>query len=247
VILTRVLPTVAEPLDPNAPDFRDRLADLYRPGRADWVRLNLIGSVSGSATGPDGTSETLTNPIDRAILGVIRRHADVVVVGAASVRAEGYFVPRKGALAVVSRTGSFADHQIKDVQLSGAAGRGTLIILCPAGAIETARATIGPAEVTIIPVPDVDGSLTAPAIITALRDAGYRSIVVEGGPSLATLFVLDDAVDELCLTTSPVLNGGATPLFGADEFADRPLTLAQLLVDSGGATYARWQLRQPPL
>jgi riboflavin biosynthesis pyrimidine reductase len=240
VILTRVIPTDEEPLDQDSPDFRDRLAELYRPGATDWVRLNLIGSVSGSATGPDGTSETLTNPVDRTILGVIRSHADVVVVGAASVRAEGYFVPRSGALAVVSRTGNFADHQIK-----GTAQHGTLIILCPAAAVDTARATIGMAEVTIIPVPDIDGSLTAPAIVTALRDAGYRSIVVEGGPVLATLFVMDNAADELCLTTSPVLNGGAMPLFGAHEFADHPLTLTQLLVDSGGATYARWALRQP--
>jgi riboflavin biosynthesis pyrimidine reductase len=242
VILTRVVPAVEQPLDQDAPDFRDRVADLYRPDAADWVRLNLIGSVSGSATGPDGTSETLTNPVDRAILGVIRSQADVVVVGAASVRAEGYFVPRNGALAVVSRTGNFADHQIKDT-----GQHGTLIILCPAAVVETARTTIGMPEVTIIAVPDVDGSLTAPAIVTALRDSGYRSIVVEGGPGLATLFVTDDAVDELCLTTSPVLNGGAVPLFGAREFTDRPLTLMQLLVDNGGASYARWALRQPSL
>ena len=240
MILTRVIPTVEESLDQDAPDFRDRLADLYRPGAADWVRLNLIGSVSGSATGPDGTSETLTNPVDRAILGVIRGHADVAVVGAASIRAEGYFVPRNGVLAVVSRSGNFADHQIK-----GTTQHGSLIILCPKAAVETARATIGLPEVAIIPVPDVDGSLTAPAIVTALRDAGYRSIVVEGGPVLATLFVTHDAADELCLTTSPVLNGGAMPLFGMQEFATRPLTLTQLLVDSAGATYARWALRKP--
>ncbi|HEX3679280.1 MAG TPA: dihydrofolate reductase family protein, partial [Galbitalea sp.] len=94
MILTRVIPTAEQSLDQDAPDFRNRLADLYLPDATDWVRLNLIGSVSGSATGPDGTSETLTNPVDRAILGVIRSHADIVVVGAASVRAEGYFVPR---------------------------------------------------------------------------------------------------------------------------------------------------------
>jgi riboflavin biosynthesis pyrimidine reductase len=239
VILTRVLPTVEAPIDQDSPDFRERLADWYRPAAAEWVRLNLIGSVSGSATGPDGTSETLTNPIDRTILGVIRGLADVVVVGAASVRAEGYFVPRTGALAVVTRTGNFAEHQIK-----GSTEHGTLIILCPAAAVETARETIGMPEVVILPVPDVDGSLTAPAIVTALGDAGYRSIVVEGGPALATLFVTEDAVDELCLTTSPVLNGGAMPLFGGHEFADHPLELAQLLIDSGGATYARWLLRK---
>jgi riboflavin biosynthesis pyrimidine reductase len=240
VILTRVVPTVDDPVDLAAPDARERLADLYRPPAADWVRLNLIGSVSGSAIGPDGTSETLTNAADRAILGVIRRLADVVVVGAASVRAEGYFVPRNGALAVVSRTGDFSGHQIKDTTTNG-----TLVILCPPAAVDTARATIGIPDAKVIPVRDVDGSLTAPDIVAALRAEGHRSIVVEGGPELATLFVLGGAVDELCLTTSPVLNGGRLPLFGADQFAVHPLALSQLLVDDAGATYARWTLREP--
>jgi riboflavin biosynthesis pyrimidine reductase len=237
VILTRVVPTVDEPLDLDSPDARERLAELYRPGSAHWVRINLIGSVSGSATGPDGTSETLTNAVDRIILKVIRRHADVVVVGAASIRAEGYFVPRDGALAVVSRTGDFAGHQLK-----GTTANGRLIILCPAAAVETARASIGLSDVTVLSVPDTNGSLSAPDIVAALRGAGSRSIVVEGGPELATLFVVDDAIDELCLTISPVLNGGRMPLFGTHEFADHPLTLTQLLVDGDGATYARWAL-----
>ncbi|HEY5231549.1 MAG TPA: dihydrofolate reductase family protein [Galbitalea sp.] len=238
MILTRVVPEADEPIDLESPDFRERLVELYGPGGSDWVRLNLIGSVSGSATGPDGTSETLTNPVDRAILGVIRSQADVVLVGAASIRAEGYFIPRNGALAVVSRTGNFADHQLR-----GTTARGRLIILCPSAAVETAQQTIGMPDVTVIAVPDADGSLSAPDIVSALRGAGFRSIVVEGGPEIATLFVIDDAVDELCLTTSPVLNGGAMPLFGSREFDGHPLTLTQLLVDSGGATYARWRMR----
>jgi riboflavin biosynthesis pyrimidine reductase len=98
-------------------------------------------------------------------------------------------------------------------------------------------------DVTVISVPDTDGSLSAPDIVTALRNAGFHSIVVEGGPELATLFVVDNAVDELCLTTSPVLNGGRMPLFGGNEFAEHPLTLTQLLVDGSGATYARWQVK----
>jgi riboflavin biosynthesis pyrimidine reductase len=238
VILTRVVPEADEPIDLESPDFRVRLAELYRPGASDWVRLNLIGSVSGSATGPDGTSETLTNPMDRAILGVIRSQADVVLVGAASIRAEGYFIPRNGALAVVSRTGNFADHQLR-----GTTARGRLFILCPAAAVKIAQQSIGMPDVTVIAVPDADRSLSAPDIVSALRGAGFHSIVVEGGPEIATLFVLGDAVDELCLTTSPVLNGGAMPLFGSREFDGHPLTLTQLLVDTGGATYARWRMR----
>ncbi len=104
VIVRRVFPTAGEPIDLDVPDARDLLTALYEPSRPGQVRLNLIGSVSGSATGSDGTSETLTNSADRMILKVIRSLADVVVVGAATVRAEGYFVPRSAALAVVTRT-----------------------------------------------------------------------------------------------------------------------------------------------
>jgi riboflavin biosynthesis pyrimidine reductase len=239
VILARVVPRFDDPIDLDAPDAREQLAELYRPVSAEWVRLNLIGSVSGSATGPDGTSDTLTNPVDRIILKLIRRSADVVVVGAASIRAEGYFIPRSGTLAVVSRTGNFAGHQLK-----GTTADGNLVILCPEAAVETARTTIGMPDVTVLAVPDTGGSLSAPDVVTALRGAGFRSIVVEGGPQLATLFVVDNAVDELCLTTSPVLNGGRMPLFGAREFAEHPLILSQLLVDGSGATYARWLVQR---
>jgi riboflavin biosynthesis pyrimidine reductase len=240
VILTPVFPIAANPIDLESADAKQRITELYGPPRKDWVRLNLIASVSGSATGPDGTSETLTNSADRLILGVIRALSDVVVVGAASVRAEGYFVPRSGALAVVSRTGDFGGHQIR-----GTGNSGTLLILCPASVADTARSTIGLPDVTVLAVPDVDGSLSATAIVTALRGQGFRSIVAEGGPGLATQLVLGGVVDELCLTTSPVLNGGKLPIFGADEFDGRALELSQLLIDADGFSYARWALRQP--
>jgi riboflavin biosynthesis pyrimidine reductase len=237
VTLRRVFPTADEFIDLDAPDARERLAELYALPRTDWVRLNLVGSVSGNATGLDGTSESLTNPTDRLILKAIRSLSDVVVVGASTVRAEGYFVPRSGALAVVSRTGDFSAHQLK-----GTANNGTLVVLCPESAVETARATIPVPGLRVIAVPDEQGSLTARAIVTALRGEGYASIVTEGGPELAALFVTGGVVDELCLTTSPVLNGAGLPLFGAAEFDDHPLELTQLLIDGGGATYARWSL-----
>jgi riboflavin biosynthesis pyrimidine reductase len=240
VILTPVHPQAEPPIDIYAADARDRIADLYRLPSADWLRINLIASVNGSAAGSDGTSETLSSPADRLILKVIRALSDVVVVGAASVRAEGYFVPKDGVLAVVSRSGDFSGHHIRDT-----GNHGTLLILCPASSVATARGTIGLSGVTIVPVPDADGSLSAGAIVTALHGQGFRSIVAEGGPALATHLVIGGVVDELCLTTSPVLGGGALPLFGTRPFPEHPLTLEQLLIDDQGFTYARWGLRKP--
>ena len=235
--LTRVFPAGGTAIDLDAPDARDRIAELYRPPRTDWLRLNLIGTLSGNAAGSDGTSESITNPVDRVILNVIRSLADVVVVGAASVRAEGYFVPRRAALAVVTRSGDFTGHQI-----TSTGDRGPLLVLCPADSADRARETIGNSAAQIVVVPDIDGSLPAAAIVNALRESGYPSIVAEGGPAIAAHLVLGGEVDEVCLTTSPQLNGGALPLFGAKEFAPIPLALQQLLMDDEGATYARWSV-----
>lgn len=230
-------PDVGAPIDLDAPHAREQVTELYRPPRAYWARLNLIGTLSGSAVGPDGTSETITNPIDRVILRVIRTLADVVLVGAASVRAEGYFMPRHAALAVVSRTGDFTEHRI-----TGSGEHGPLLVLCPADAVQRARETLNDPAALVIPVPDVDGSLPAFAIVGALREAGYSSIVAEGGPSIAAHLVTGGVIDEVCLTTSPQLNGARLPLFGSDEFASIPLTLTQLLIDDNGVTYARWRV-----
>ncbi len=241
MIVRRVFPTAGEPIDLDVPDARDLLTALYEPSRPGQVRLNLIGSVSGSATGSDGTSESLTNSADRMILKAIRSLADIVVVGATTVRREGYFIPRSGALAVVTRSGDLSQHRLK-----GTSGAGTLVILCPAAAVEAVTATAPVADARIVVVADSDRLLGATSIVDALRHEGYASIVAEGGPQLARLFITGGVVDELCLTTSPVLNGGVLPLFGPGEFAEHPLALSQLLVDDGGATYARWALADRP-
>ena len=237
MILTRVFPPPGIPIDLAEADAREQLAELYRPPRADWVRINLIGSISGSAKGSDGTSETLTNPADRALLGVIRGLADVVVVGAASVRAEGYYIPRRSELAVVTGSGELGSHLV-----TSTGDRAAFFVLCPASAVERARASVGDADVQIVVVPDVDGRLSAEAIIASLRGEGFASIVCEGGPNLAAQFLTGGVVDDVCLTTSPVINGAVAPVFGSDEFPDHRVTLAQLLVDDASGVYARWSV-----
>ena len=105
MIVRRLFPDSGEPIALDAADARARLLELYQLAGTDTLRINLISSVSGSAAGGDDTSETLTNAADRKILGVIRRDSDVVLVGAASVRAEGYQLPRTAPLAIVTSSG----------------------------------------------------------------------------------------------------------------------------------------------
>jgi riboflavin biosynthesis pyrimidine reductase len=52
-----------------------------------------------------------------------------------------------------------------------------------------------------------DGAVDFAAAVAALRDLGYRRILCEGGPRLFAAGVAGGAVDELCLTLSPMLTG----------------------------------------
>jgi riboflavin biosynthesis pyrimidine reductase len=146
MILRRVHPGPAESLELDADGTRQRLLELYAPPEGQWLRLNLVTSVSGSAAGSDGTSETLTSAVDRRILGVIRELADVVLVGAESVRAEGYVRPKRTPLAVVTGSGDLAGHRI--------AGTGpAVVVVCPPEAVERARASVDDAVIVTVPGP----------------------------------------------------------------------------------------------
>jgi riboflavin biosynthesis pyrimidine reductase len=235
VKLTRLIPGGASPLDLDDDTSQAILDEYYRPPSDEWVRLNLVGSVDGSAAGSDGTSDSLSNPIDRRVLRTLRGLADAVVVGAASVRSEGYHVPRTAALAVVTGSGDLSGHRIITT-----GQRGPLLVVCPPSAAATARRTLGGAAAHIIEVPAEGTQLSPHNILRALADGGYRSIVCEGGPSLAAQFVAAGVLDEICLTTSPVIGGTSLPLFAGAPLNETPLTLTQLLVDERSFLYSRW-------
>jgi riboflavin biosynthesis pyrimidine reductase len=230
VSLTRLVPGPVEVIDL---DDRDRLLELYRPPRTPWLRFNLITSVGGSAAGSDGTSESLTNPADRRLLGVIRELADIVLVGAQSVRAEGFQLPRRARLAVVTTSGDLAGHRID-------ATDGRVYVICPASSAVRAAKSLPGAEIIVL---DGDGPLAPAAIVAALHDRGFASIVCEGGPSLVAQFVASGLADELCLSTSASLGGPSLPLLGSAEIDPVRLELSQLLVDDASGLYARWAVR----
>ncbi|MBB5631839.1 riboflavin biosynthesis pyrimidine reductase [Cryobacterium mesophilum] len=235
--LTRLIPAPPAGFDLDDADD-DTLESLYTPPQARWLRLNLVASVNGNAAGSDGTSNGLSNRTDRRILGAIRRLSDVVLVGASSVRREGYFLPKSAPLAIVTGTGDFRGHRIPaDV------GPGRIIVLCPASAEDMVRSSLGDRPVAIVQLPGP--RLQASAIVDALRRLGHERIVCEGGPMLASQLVDADVVDELCLSTSPIVNGVDVPVLpGLD--GSRPLRLNQLLVDSESVLYARWAVRSAP-
>jgi riboflavin biosynthesis pyrimidine reductase len=239
VIVTRLHPGVREEFDLGSPEGLERVAELYRAPRREWLRINLVASINGNASGNDGTSDGLSNRVDRKILGIIRRASDVVLVGAAGVRAEGYLLPRTAPLAVLSASGDLTGHAIPPGTPDG-----RVLVFCTRDGLDRARATLRGASAEVVVLPDERGRIAPDDLVAALRDRGLLHIVCEGGPSLAGQLLDAGVVDELCLTTSPRIMATSLPVFGAAISVEQEVGLSGLLLDEGSALYARWSLRR---
>ncbi|MER6466992.1 dihydrofolate reductase family protein, partial [Streptomyces sp. NPDC001228] len=64
-------------------------AYAYPAGREVWLRANMVSTLDGAAQ-HDGRSQPISGAADMRIFGTLRALADVVVVGAETVRQEGY-------------------------------------------------------------------------------------------------------------------------------------------------------------
>ena len=268
-MLRRVWPANGGELDTDSPDARATLLDWYTPHDPEYLRLNFVTTLDGRVAGTDGTSESLTSRADRMILGVIRQHADVVLVGAETVRREGYLRPRRAALAIVTASGDLTGHRLDEKRPDqqrpdhnpsahqrsdrlnqpaapvDTAALGPVIVLTTATGAERAAAALPWATVLVLPMAE-HGRIMPAEIVSTLRSQGYFGIAAEGGPTFATQLVGTSLVDELCVTVIPTLGGPALPLLGQAETPAWPLTARQLLLDDAGAQYGRWDLRRSP-
>ena len=78
------------------------LAELYAVPATPWLRVNMVSTVDGSATGESGVTGTINNAADKRVFHALRRFADVIVVGAGTARTERYR-PADRPIVVVSR------------------------------------------------------------------------------------------------------------------------------------------------
>ncbi|MDO5710635.1 MAG: dihydrofolate reductase family protein [Micrococcales bacterium] len=70
------------------------LARLYASPRgipsARWVRTNMVSTLDGAATGADGRSGSINTGADKVVFDLLRAWSDGILVGAQTVRTEGY-------------------------------------------------------------------------------------------------------------------------------------------------------------
>lgn len=221
------------------------LAALYAapelPPGAVHVRAMMTTTLDGAIAGADGTSGSLHDPDDSFLFSVLRALADVVLVGAATVRAEDYRGVRgredllrpslrpggapRPALAIWSRSGELPHYVDPD--------QPTYLLTPSAGAGEAA-------ERSGLPAAQVLAADSAEEAVDALAARGMRLIQAEGGPSALARLAEAELLDELCFTTAHRTVGGPSPrvLDGAPH--QTRWTLESLLLGEG-ATLSRYR------
>jgi riboflavin biosynthesis pyrimidine reductase len=226
----------------SRPVVRADLVGLYDWPAATWLRTCMVIGLDGGIAGPDGLSASISSPADRAVLAAVRAHSDAYLVGAATVRAEGYrpVVARPGVRQVRVAAGQRPAPTLAVV--SGSCrfdwGRTTFqgsaeppVILTGATSDPGDRAAARDAGCEVLVVGD-GPRVDLPSAVAALRDRGLGRITAEGGPELLAQLVAEDLVDEVDLTLSPTLVAGPRPASAAPAVLHR-LALHQLLVDDG--------------
>jgi riboflavin biosynthesis pyrimidine reductase len=223
---TRLLPDVAAGLT-----AADVAADAPGPApeRRPFVAVNMIATADGRAT-IAGRTGPIANRADYELFHALRERFDAVMVGAETVRVEGYgAMDRLGVL----------------VTRSARVPAGVGLLAAPGNRI-----------VVLTPSPDASLPATA-AGLSYLRGSleegvrrlaaehGVRSILCEGGPALLGDLVRARLVDELHLVIAPKLAAGADPLTilsGAPLDPPADLSLRSLH-ESGGYLFCRYALR----
>jgi riboflavin biosynthesis pyrimidine reductase len=226
-------------------------AEARSAGGGVWLRANMVSSLDGAAQ-HDGRSQPISSDADMRIFGTLRGLADAVVVGAETVRLEGYrparardaFAERRAAagqgpapaIAVVSASLNldfslplFTEPLVPTLVLTGAAAS-------PERIHEAEKAG---AEVVVAG----DGPGVEPArAVHALAERGLVRLLTEGGPRMLGQFAAAGVLDELCLTVSPTMTvGDAQRIAGGPGLPDPARFALDSVLEEAGFLFTRYR------
>ncbi len=207
----------------------ERLRALYEPPRTPWLRVNMVSTVDGAATGATGLTGSINNPADKRVFHLLRSTADAIVVGAGTARAERYG-PAVVPIVLVSRAGEVP------VKLQGAPPGQVLLATCATSpGLAESRRLLGEENVLVAGEESVDLGM----LRNELAGRGLRNLLGEGGPQLLGAMLAARVVDELCVTVVPEAIAGTHLRITDGAGVDVPLELTTLL-EEDGTLIGRW-------
>jgi riboflavin biosynthesis pyrimidine reductase len=203
--MRRLFPHPAVEVDP---------VDAYQlpVGPGVHVRGNMVTSVDGAAAF-EGRVAPISGPADERVFHLLRALTDVILVGAGTVRVEGYHGPLLSEDGQRWRQAAGLEAHPRLAVLSGRLDldftsplftdppRRPLLVTASSAPPERRESAARVADIVIAGDDRVD--LTA--AVSSLADRGMRHVLCEGGPHLLGQLFVAAAVDELCLTVAPTV------------------------------------------
>jgi riboflavin biosynthesis pyrimidine reductase len=230
------------------PDAQDDV-DIHERYAQGWLphgglRANFVCSADGAAQA-QGRSAGLQTPGDNRVFAALRDLADIVLVGAGTAVAEGYAPISLSARRRAVRRAHGLSEELPTAVISrslrldpraelfaGDAGPRTMVLTC-ASAPAGQRAQLA-RHADVVDCGDDD--VQPAAVRAALAERGLTRVLSEGGPTAFARLARAGAVDELCLSVSPMLlgPGPGRVTAGADVWpGPSPLRLAGVLSEDG--------------
>jgi riboflavin biosynthesis pyrimidine reductase len=230
---------------------------------------NFVASIDGVVAIPGETQSnrmiSANSEADRFVMGLLRACADAVLVGAGTMRSSPRTLwtaehaypsaapqfgelrrtrrrPPRPTLAVLSGSGSIDPRH-------PALEAGALVLTSKRGAARLRDRL--PRASTILEI-GAEAPVDPVAAVEALRRRGHQLILTEGGPTVFGALVASGLVDELFLTTSPLLAGrsldGSRPAL-VENAAFLPTTTVECellaLRRSESQLFLRYRLTKP--
>lgn len=200
-----------------------------RAGERPWVMVNMVASIDG-ATALGGGSTDLNDEDDRRLFHALRAAADVVLVGASTVRAEDYGpVSLPDAVVAARRTAGLGEApRLAIVSRSlGLDPRARVfggptppyVFAAESSPVERREALDDVAEVVTA---GRDGAEVG-RIVERLGEDGHRVVLCEGGPSLNGQLAETGLIDEMDVTINPTVVGGDSKRMVHGPAVDPPL------------------------
>lgn len=224
------------------------LAAVYAAGRrpGGWLRTNFATSIDGAITGADGKSRSVNSEADHVVFELLRALSHAVVVGAGTVRAEGYPALTVDTRWEASRRAIGLPDALPLVAVTSRGGVPPSFLGQPVGSVllathaaspglAAAREQLGDDQVVVCGEDAVDDR----RLVSALADRGWTQLLCEGGPHLHRSMVAAGVVDEICLSVTPVVVGGdgsRVTAGGGLDAAYRPA----VLIEEDGTLMGRW-------
>jgi diaminohydroxyphosphoribosylaminopyrimidine deaminase/5-amino-6-(5-phosphoribosylamino)uracil reductase len=177
-----------------------------------FVLWKYAATLDGRIAAADGSSRWISAPQSRADVHRLRAEADAVVVGSGTLRSDDPQLAVRG----VDGEARQPLRVVVDSNATIKPGARVLDASAPTLVAVAEDAATGHLDghAGIVRLPRAARGLDIPALLAALSERGVRSVLLEGGPTLAGAFIEAGAVDKVTGYLAPALLGAGPAALG---------------------------------